>query len=43
MVALLGPPPKEFLERTKGDRVQNWFDENGMWAIESCLRSQESY
>ncbi|KAI0278744.1 kinase-like domain-containing protein [Russula brevipes] len=31
MVALLGPPPKEFLERTKGDRVQNWFDENGNW------------
>ncbi|KAI6018886.1 putative CDK4/6 [Pisolithus marmoratus] len=31
MIALLGPAPKEFLERTKGDRVQNWFDENGKW------------
>ncbi|KAF8803221.1 kinase-like protein, partial [Phlegmacium glaucopus] len=31
MIALLGPPPKEFLERTKGDRVRSWFDENGNW------------
>jgi len=31
MIALLGPPPKEFLERTEGDRVSSWFDENGNW------------
>jgi serine/threonine-protein kinase SRPK3 len=30
MIALLGPPPKEFLERTKGDRVWGWFDEYGV-------------
>jgi len=30
MIALLGPPPKKFLERTKGDRVWKWFDENGV-------------
>lgn len=32
MIALLGPPPKEFLERTKGDRVHNWFDEKGAYS-----------
>ncbi|KAJ8081028.1 hypothetical protein PM082_017868 [Marasmius tenuissimus] len=31
MIALLGPPPKEFLDRTKGDRVNGWFDESGNW------------
>ena len=30
MIALLGPPPKEFLDRTKGDRVRNWFGDNGV-------------
>jgi serine/threonine-protein kinase SRPK3 len=30
MIALLGSPPKEFLERTKGGRIRSWFDENGM-------------
>lgn len=30
MIGLLGPPPKEFLERTRGDRLWAWFDENGM-------------
>lgn len=29
MIALLGPPPKDFLERAKGDRVHGWFDESG--------------
>jgi serine/threonine-protein kinase SRPK3 len=32
MIALLGPPPKEFLERTKGDRVWSWFGENGVYS-----------
>ncbi|KAJ7228639.1 putative CDK4/6 [Mycena pura] len=31
MIALLGSPPKELLERTKGERVWGWFDENGSW------------
>ena len=26
MIALLGPLPKEFLERIKGDGVRSWFD-----------------
>lgn len=29
MIALLGPPPLDFLQRTKGERVWKWFDENG--------------
>lgn len=32
MIALLGPPPKEFLKRTKGDRVRGWFDEKGVYS-----------
>lgn len=32
MIALLGPPPKEFLERSKTDRPWQWFDrESGKW------------
>ncbi|KAG8813886.1 hypothetical protein FRB91_002776 [Serendipita sp. 411] len=31
MIALLGLPPKDFLERTKGDRLWAWFNENGSW------------
>ncbi|KAG9041090.1 hypothetical protein FS842_002725 [Serendipita sp. 407] len=31
MVALLGPPPKDFLERTNGDRLWGWFDEKKNW------------
>ncbi|EFI26662.1 CMGC/SRPK protein kinase [Coprinopsis cinerea okayama7 len=28
MIALLGPPPKDFLERTKETRLWNWFDKD---------------
>ncbi|KAF9446165.1 CMGC/SRPK protein kinase [Macrolepiota fuliginosa MF-IS2] len=31
MIALLGPPPKDFLRRTTQDRLWGWFDENGNW------------
>ena len=36
-IALLGSAPKGFFQRTKGDRVQNWFDENGVYNIEAYL------
>lgn len=29
MVAMLGPPPREFLARTQGHQVKSFFDENG--------------
>ena len=35
MIALLGPPPKDFLERGKTDRPWLWFDEDGMYLIQS--------
>ncbi|KAI0080949.1 CMGC/SRPK protein kinase [Panus rudis PR-1116 ss-1] len=31
MVALLGPPPREFLERSKTGRPWQWFDRDGNW------------
>jgi hypothetical protein len=37
MIGLLGPPPKEFLERTKGDRLWTWFDENGVLYSPNCV------
>ncbi|KAI0926429.1 hypothetical protein AcV5_008894 [Taiwanofungus camphoratus] len=31
MIALLGLPPKDFLERSQTDRPWQWFDRNGNW------------
>ncbi|KAI0687183.1 CMGC/SRPK protein kinase [Cytidiella melzeri] len=31
MVALLGPPPPDFLARTATGRAWNWFNEDGTW------------
>ncbi|KAH9841134.1 putative CDK4/6 [Rhodofomes roseus] len=31
MIALLGPPPKDFLERTQTERPWGWFDKDGNW------------
>ncbi|CAA7268405.1 unnamed protein product [Cyclocybe aegerita] len=31
MVALLGPPPKDFLCRSTTDALWEWFDEEGNW------------
>ena len=31
MVALLGPPPADFLERTRTDRPWRWFDKEGRY------------
>ncbi|KAJ3514707.1 hypothetical protein NLJ89_g2229 [Agrocybe chaxingu] len=31
MVALLGPPPKDFLQRSTTDALCEWFDEEGNW------------
>lgn len=33
MVALLGPPPADFLARTRNGRAWNWFNEDGKCSV----------
>ncbi|KAH8917346.1 kinase-like protein [Atractiella rhizophila] len=37
MIALLGPPPLDFLQRTKGARIWDWFDRNGNWTGKTAI------
>lgn len=38
MTALLGPPPVDFLERSRSERGQEFFDERGECATPILLR-----